>query len=83
MYDDIVTNKRRWRMVNNKHDSYCALVPEAEAPEAARAMNGYMAQRLVGRDGVEFTMRSEVQIGRNFKKYHKEKNPLGMKDYTV
>lgn len=72
-----------WRLFNNKHDSYAALVPDASAMECAKVMRNHMAQTMVGWDGKEFTMRSEVQIGKNMKKYDREKNPLGLQEVTL
>lgn len=52
--------------VNNKHDSFLALAKDERAEEVATHMSACMAQRLVGRDGVEFTMRSEYKIGKTW-----------------
>jgi hypothetical protein len=49
-------------------------------------MAEHLGVTLVGRDGATFTMKSEVQIGRNwgkFDKKHPEKNPGGMKDFKL
>ncbi len=82
----IQAGKLRWRPFNNKHDSYAALVPDDEVPDAARTMTKFMNQPLVGRDGIEFVMKSEVQVGRNMGKFDPKdpaKNPFGMKEYKV
>ncbi len=76
------TNRLSWRPFNNKHDSYAALVPDAEVADAAKIMTQFMNQPLVGRDGVEFVMKSEVQVGRNMGKASKE-NPSGLKGYDL
>lgn len=69
--------------VNNKHDSYLPMAPDADVPEIAALSRSCMAIDLVGRDGAQFTMRSEVQVGKNWGKFHPEKNPNGMKEYKM
>lgn len=70
------TNKP-WHLLNNKHDSYLTEVPAADGMEAATFMQSSLAVTLKGRDGIEFTMKSEVQIGRNWAN-KSDKNPEGM-----
>jgi hypothetical protein len=71
-----------WRLFNNKHDSYAALVPAEQAERAAHYMSGAINQKLVGRDGVEFFMKSEVQVGGNMKKAGKD-NPDGLVNFKL
>lgn len=71
----------RWHLVSNKHDSMMWEVPAAEAEDCAVESQKALAVKLVGRDGVEFTMKSEVQIGENWAGWHAEKNPNGMKRF--
>lgn len=84
--DHIITNRLPWRPFNNKHDSYAALVPVDHAREASERMTEFLAIQLVGWDGAEFTMRSEVQVGFNMgkaklnKKTGVWKNPRGLKE---
>ena len=78
LYD---TYPDRVRLINNKHDSYAALVRDDDVPEMALKMQQFMEQRLVGRDGAEFTMRAEIQVGQNMKKFNEKTNPQGMKNY--
>ena len=77
---DIERNKRNWHIFNNKHDSYAAMVPLDETAEAVKVMGVYLERDLVSSLGVAFKMRSEAQVGMNWAKYHKEHNPLGMKE---
>lgn len=73
-----------YRPCSNKHDSYAVMVPEAEAEAAARYLpTTFDRHTFVGRDGVEYKMSSEVQIGRNWKPWHAEKNPAGMKEFKL
>jgi hypothetical protein len=66
--------------VNNKHDSFLAIVPDAIARETAKLMQNCMAIQLVGRDSVSFTMKSESQIGKNWASYDAKYNPYGMRE---
>lgn len=72
-----------WSMLNNKHDSMLHEVPEKDADFCARESVAAMAVNLCGRDGVRYTMKSEVQIGKNWGRYHPTLNPNGMKDYKL
>jgi hypothetical protein len=66
--------------LNNKHDSFLVAVPDTDVRETAALMQHCLAQRLVGRDGVEFTMKSEAQAGKNWGGYDEKENPLGMRE---
>jgi hypothetical protein len=52
--------------VNNKHDSFMALAKDEVAESTAQYMSACMAAKLVGRDGVEFVMKSEFKIGKTW-----------------
>lgn len=84
--EHIIRNRLPWRLFNNKHDSYAALVPVDHAREAAERMTGFLAIELVGWDGTPFTMRSEVLVGFNMGKAKLDKktgvwtNPRGLKE---
>lgn len=78
--DHILREHLPWRLFSNKHDSYAALVPEDHVREAATKMMAAINMLLVGRDGAQFTMRSETQMGQNMKKASKT-NPYGLKNY--
>jgi hypothetical protein len=65
--------------INNKHDSFLALVPDGIVTDTAKLMQECLAISLTGRDGINFTMKSEAQAGKNWGKFSKE-NPLGMRD---
>ncbi len=80
MYDYIRENRLAWKMLNNKHDSFAAMVPDEDSAVAVGVMSGFMEQEYVGWDGSSFKMRVESQVGKNFKKYS-AKNPLGLKNY--
>ena len=65
--------------INNKHDSFLALVLDNDISTTAKLMQDCLAISLTGRDGINFTMKSEAQAGKNWGKYSKE-NPNGMRD---
>jgi len=65
--------------INNKHDSFLALVLDNDISTTAKHMQECLAISLTGRDGMNFTMKSEAQAGKNWGKYSKE-NPQGMRD---
>ena len=83
--DHIRREGLRWRPFNNKHDSYAALVPDAEVREAATMMTKFINMPLVGRDGAQFVMASEIQVGQNMGKFNKKTgtNPSGLTDYKL
>lgn len=70
-----------YRVCSNKHDSYAIMCPESQAEEVARFMQQSMSITLPGRDR-EFTMKSEVQVGRNWMPAS-EDNPDGMKEIKL
>jgi hypothetical protein len=86
LFDHVRAHNLSWRLFNNKHDSYAALVPIEEAKPAADTMMQFINQPLVGWDGSNFTMRSEVQVGFNMGKAKLNKatgvwtNPRGLKE---
>jgi hypothetical protein len=87
-YNYIRANKLDWSICSNKHDSYALICPDAETGIAAAYMKARLAQTFRGRDGVEFTMGSEVQVGKNWKPAKQKKdgtwiNPDGMKEVKV
>ena len=86
LYDHIRREHLPWKIINNKHDSFAALVPVDHAREASDVMTRLINQPLVGWDGANFTMRSEVQVGFNMGKAKLNKktgvwtNPRGLKE---
>jgi len=72
----IIKHKLPWRLVSNKHDSYALLVPDNHIPEVREVMKRHINITLRGVDA-EFTMASDFQVGKNFKKFSKT-NPQGM-----
>lgn len=77
----IKTYKMRWSLISNKHDSAATEVPDPDVRECVEIMGKGMAVIMHGKDNVEFTMRCDAQVGKNFGKYHATNNPLGMKAY--
>lgn len=81
--DYIDAHKKRWNLLNQKHDSLLLEVPDADVLEAAKiSVEAIKSFELVGRDGVKFRMKSAVQIGDNWGKYGKD-NPGGMKEIQL
>jgi len=74
--------RTQWDLVSNKHDSLAVECPECDAGDVARLLLSFLRIPLTGRDGVEYTMGAEVQVGRNWGKASKY-NPEGMKDFKV
>jgi hypothetical protein len=83
--DQYIRERRKpWNILNNKHDSLLLEVPDADIAEsAARSVDAIRSFELTGRDGVTFRMKSEVQVGKTWGKYHEKYNPDGMKDYKL
>lgn len=80
----IKKEKKPWNILNQKHDSLLLEVPDADIAEAARrSVEAIRSFELTGRDGVKFRMKSEVQVGKNWGKYHEKYNPEGMKEYKL
>lgn len=71
-----------WLLLNNKHDSLLLQVPDNDINHGALVLTHFIEKDLVGRDGVKFKMKSEASVGKNWGKYHKERNPYGMQDYS-
>lgn len=65
--------------INNKHDSFLTMPPDQYIAETGKLMQECLAARLVGRDGVEFVMKSDFQVGKNWGGHDPAENPLGMK----
>jgi len=72
-------NKTEWDLLNNKHDSYLAQVPESDVAEASSVMIDYICPELIGRWGDKFKMKAETQIGKNWGHYDPEHNPEGLR----
>jgi len=72
-------NKKPWTLLNQKHDSILIEVPDADTVDAAAVMQKGLAAEMIGRDGVQFTMKADAQIGKNWAPFHPEKNPNGLK----
>lgn len=79
LFDYIEQNRKNWIAINNKHDSFMAQVPEAEAAEAVVVMRKFIEQELTSSLGVKYRMKSEAQVGKNWGKWSEE-NPDGMKE---
>jgi len=75
---------RQWHLVNNKHDSMLIEVPDCDVPDAAPYAQTLMAVDLVGRAGVEFRMKSDVQVGKIWRPAKKNfPDDLGMKEFAA
>ena len=68
-----------WWLLNNKHDSYLAEVPDEQVEYCIPAMRAAIEVDLVSSRGEKFKMKSGVSVGKNWDKYSEE-NPLGMKE---
>lgn len=79
--DYIDEHDKRWNVVSNKHDSCGTEAPETESLECFKVMGTGMAVKMTGFNGVEFVMKCDAQIGKNFGKHHATKNPDGLKTY--
>lgn len=76
--DKVMREKRKnWWLINNKHDSYAVIVPDADVEECKAFMLPTMTPILRGTDE-EFQMLANISVGQNWGKYDKETNPLGM-----
>ena len=77
----IEDNNRDWDLLNNKHDSYLAQCPVAEADELSAKMKEFMEVELISPiDNVKFRMRSGAAVGFNWGPYDENKNPTGLKE---
>jgi hypothetical protein len=73
-------NNLDWDVLAETHDSFLWQAPVHQLLDAARVARQCMNQNLVSPfDGAEFQMGSETGIGQNWRPYHKDKNPLGLK----
>lgn len=80
LQDYIEETGRNWHLLNNKHDSFLLMVPEADREEAIAKARKHIERTLRSSRGVEYQMRSGVSVGRNWGKWHPKKNPEGMKE---
>jgi hypothetical protein len=82
--DYIQQEKKRWNLLNQKHDSILLEVPDSEISEAAKvASDAIKSFVLTGRDGKTFRMKSSICVGRNWGHYDAEHNPNGMKELSI
>jgi hypothetical protein len=76
----ISTEKKRWDLLANTHDSYLIQCPEGEADECVKVAQEFMNQKFKSPiDGVEFSMKSEAAVGYNWAPYKKGVNEKGLK----
>ena len=73
---------RDWHLLNNKHDSMLLEVPDAAVAHAVDLAKTFMAVDLVGSDGVQFRMKSDVQVGKVWAPSKVKTDTLGMQKYT-
>ena len=69
-------------MLNNKHDSVLLSVPDTKEhiEHGAQSLKAYLNRDLKSTTGIEYQMKSEIQLGHNWAKWHETKNPNGMKE---
>lgn len=80
LYNYIQTNKLKWDILANTHDSYMCQCPIGEEVECARVMQEFINVPLVSPiDGAEFSMKSEAAVGYNWYSYKKGVNENGLK----
>lgn len=85
MQDYIEEHDKDWHLLAETHDSITGQAPEKEAEEYAKVLGDfYSAIELTSPvDGVKFNMGTECQIGYNWSKYDKDKNPRGLQDVKI
>ena len=62
--DHIESNNLAWDLLSNKHDSLCTQVPIGQEALCKEIQERSLAAKLIGRDGIEFIMKSETKTGR-------------------
>lgn len=79
-YQDYIEQNRKdsWWLLNNKHDSYLSECPDRDTEECSKIMRQFIEVELTSHRGEKFRMKSGVSVGKNWGKYDKETNPLGM-----
>lgn len=74
----------RWDLLADTHDSMMWQCPISEVTECAKKSKECMEQALVSPfDGTEFKMKSETSVGFNWRPFHKDKNPIGLKEIKI
>lgn len=74
----IRTNKLRWQLFANTHDSYASYVPESEVDLAKQKKKEFMEMDLVSTLGEPFKMFAGVSSGKNWAPFDEVKNPDGL-----
>ena len=69
-----------WHLRNDKHDSLLLECPESHKDIAIPILRKAIERELVSPKGEHFFMKSEVSVGKNWKKYKKDENEEGMKE---
>lgn len=73
-----------WDLLANTHDSYMCQCPIVDALACGAKMKEFIEQELVSPfDGTHFRMRSETSAGFNWRPFHPEKNPIGLKEINI
>lgn len=76
----IEDSSRRWDILEDNHDSYLVQCTINDVKECSQKMKEFMNQKFVSpSDGVEFSMKSECQVGFNWGP-EKADNPLGLRE---
>lgn len=77
----IESEKKKWDILADTHDSYLAQCPLMEIKDCSNKMQEFMNIKLVSPiDGSNFNMKSECNIGFNWSKCKKDNNAIGMQE---
>mgnify|MGYP003652241316 FL=1 len=80
----IEQNKLAWDLLANTHDSYLIQCPIEEVKECAIKAKEFMEQEFTSPvDDVKFRMKSEAQVGFNWRPFKEHKNPQGLKEIKL
>lgn len=72
----------QWHLVSNKHDAILLEVPDCDLPDAAHVCKQLMVVDLIGRAGVAFQMRADLQHGKKCVPAKKNNpNDIGLREY--
>jgi hypothetical protein len=84
MYYYILENNLDWDLLADTHDSYLLQCPIDEVLDCGRKSNEFLCQSFVSPiDNEPFTMRAETSAGFNWRPFHKDKNPQGLREIKL
>lgn len=76
-------HNKPWDFMADTHDSILTQGPLFDVKERIQKQQEFMNQKLISPiDGVEFSMKSETNIGFNWSSYKKDTNELGLQELT-